>query len=168
MEKMLGAFGVDYKLLIANFVNFGILLFVLYKIGYKPMLKFINDRTKTIEDGLKNAALAKQNIAEATQQQQAMLTTARQEAQSIVVAANDQAIKQSQLLIEKSKLEAKKVIDQAKLNIRQEHDQMMQQAKAELTDLVLLATEKVLQQKLDQSADEALLKKVVAQYENHS
>lgn len=165
---MLGAFGVDYKLLIANFVNFGILLFVLYKIGYKPMLKFINDRTKTIEDGLKNAALAKQNIAEATQQQQAMLTTARQEAQSIVVAANDQAIKQSQLLIEKSKLEAKKVIDQAKLNIRQEHDQMMQQAKAELTDLVLLATEKVLQQKLDQSADEALLKKVVAQYENHS
>lgn len=160
--EMLQAFGIDYRLLIANFVNFGLLLLILYKIGYKPIMKFINERTTTIEAGVKNAERATTALAEAEASQASLLAKARQEAQQLLTEAQQRAEQQGAMIVERSKTEAHKVIDQAKLDIRQQHDQMMREAKQELSAVVVLATEKILRAKLSTAADEELLKKVLS------
>lgn len=160
--EMLEAFGIDYRLLIANFINFGLLLLILYKVGYKPIMKFIAERTAAIETGIKNAERATSALAEAEATQASLLAKARQDAQQLVAEAQQRAEQQGAAIVERSKSEAHKVIEQAKQDIRGQHDQMMREAKQELAGVVILATEKILQAKMDTATDEALLKKVLS------
>ena len=57
MEEIIKTFHIDWKLLIAQAVNFAIVVFALYKFAYKPLLKTMNERTAKIEQGLKDAEL---------------------------------------------------------------------------------------------------------------
>ncbi len=163
MGQLFEALGLDLKILIAQLVNFAILFAVLYKLGYKPIMKFVAERTATIEEGVKHAEDAKKALADAQQDQDRILAEARKEAQSIITEAREQAVKQADSIVGKSKEQTAKVVDKAKQDIRREHEQMIQQAKAELSDVVLLATEKVLQEKIDAPADKAFVEKTLSQ-----
>ena len=54
--------GIDWKLLIAQAVNFGILFLVLRRFAYKPMLDFLENRSAQIDKGLKDDALKKRGF----------------------------------------------------------------------------------------------------------
>lgn len=162
MNDLISAFGLDYRVMIANIINFTILMLILYKIGYKPILKFVQDRTNKIEAGLTNAKEAAKHLEEAKAEQEAMLVEARKEAQQILATANDQAKKQAEAFVEKSRNEAQAVIDKAKKDIRTEHEKMIQEAKSELSGLVILASEKLIKEKLDQAGDKQFVEKVLA------
>lgn len=56
--ELLNALGIDWKILLAQFVNFAVLVFVLWKFAYKPIFKFLEDRKNKIEEGIKNAEQA--------------------------------------------------------------------------------------------------------------
>src|SRR5688572_8856669 len=63
----LGAIGIDGKALVFQLINFAILLFVLKKVAYKPILKALGDRQKKIDESIKAAAeieRSRQEIAE--------------------------------------------------------------------------------------------------------
>lgn len=162
MNDLISAFGLDYRVMIANIVNFTLLMLILYKIGYKPILKFVQDRTNTIESGLKNAKEAAKHLEQAKAEQEAVLVEARKEAQQIMTTAQDQAKKQASAFVEKSRTEAQAVLDKAKKDIRIEHEKMIQQAKSELSGLVLLASEKLLQEKITEASDKQFVDKVLA------
>jgi len=53
MEKLLESFGIDYKILIAQIINFALIFFLLYKFLFNPLKKVIEERKKKIYDGLK-------------------------------------------------------------------------------------------------------------------
>jgi F-type H+-transporting ATPase subunit b len=53
MEKLLESFGIDYKILIAQIINFFLIFFLLYKFLFNPLKKVIEERKKKIYDGLK-------------------------------------------------------------------------------------------------------------------
>ncbi|MEM5815102.1 MAG: ATP synthase F0 subunit B [Candidatus Aenigmatarchaeota archaeon] len=53
MEKLLESFGIDYKILIAQIINFALIFFLLYKFLFNPLKKVIEERRKKIYDGLK-------------------------------------------------------------------------------------------------------------------
>lgn len=161
MAALLSALGLDVKILIAQIVNFIVLGFILYKIGYQPILKFVKDRTTKIEEGVKQAEEVKQTLAQAKTEQASIISTAKSEAQKIFDAAKLQATEQATQIVERSKTEAGKVIDKAKQDIRLEHDKMLTDAKAELAHVVLLATEKLLKTKLDAPTDAALIEKTL-------
>jgi len=55
MEELISTFHIEWQLIIAQLVNFAIVLFVLWKFAYNPILKTLNDRTKKIEKGVKDA-----------------------------------------------------------------------------------------------------------------
>lgn len=162
MNDLISAFGLDYRVMIANIINFTILMLILYKIGYKPILKFVQDRTSKIESGLANAKAAAKHLEQAKAEQEAILVEARKEAQQVLANANDQAKKQADAFVEKSRNEAQAVVDKAKKDIRTEHEKMIQEAKSELSGLVLLASEKLLQEKLDEAGDKQFVEKVLA------
>jgi len=53
MEKLLESFGIDYKILIAQIINFFLIFFLLYKFLFNPLKKVIEERKKKIYEGLK-------------------------------------------------------------------------------------------------------------------
>ncbi len=53
MEKLLESFGIDYKILIAQIINFALIFFLLYKFLFNPFKKVIEERKKKIYEGLK-------------------------------------------------------------------------------------------------------------------
>jgi len=161
MGALLSALGLDVKILIAQIVNFIILGFILYKIGYQPVLKFVKDRTTKIEEGVKQAEEVKTTLAQAKAEQNTIIAQAKVEAQAIFDTAKQQSDVQAVQIVENAKAEATKVIEKAKQDIRLEHDKMLTDAKAELASVVLLATEKLLKTKLDAPTDTALIEKTL-------
>ena len=93
------AFGLDIKHLIENLVNFLILVFILYKLGYKPILKFVKERQEKIEKGIKHAEEAAKRLDDAATEQDKILSKAHKEAQDIIGKAKDQAKAQADGII---------------------------------------------------------------------
>ncbi|MBI2593944.1 F0F1 ATP synthase subunit B, partial [Candidatus Daviesbacteria bacterium] len=78
MEKILSDFGVQPVLLLAQIVNFLVLLWILNKLLYKPVLKVLEERKAKIEKGLKNAEEIEKRLAQtAEEEEKAILAAAK-------------------------------------------------------------------------------------------
>ncbi len=157
MVKIIGALGVDIKLLLANIVNFVVLVYILKKFAYKPILQFVADRTAKIKQGVEDAKLAKINLAEAAAQREQILLEARREAKQIVEQAKTNAQQQAEQTIQHSRAESEKIVRAAQTQIKQEQIEALQQAKREVAGLVVQASEKLLRKKIDPATDKALI-----------
>ena len=100
--EILNQFGVQPILLAAQVVNFFILLFLLKKFLYGPILKVLNERKKRIEDSLKNAEEIEKRLQETNEKIDQMLAKASKEGQEVI----DEATAQANLIIEDSKTRA--------------------------------------------------------------
>lgn len=159
--ELLEKFGINFPVLIAQVVNFLIVLGVLYKFAYKPVLKMLHDRTKLIEDGVKNAEKAKAAVEETAKKQKRVLAEARTEAQAILTKAREQSVAQGAALFEQSKEEAAKLALKTKKDLALEHDQLLKNAKAEVADIVVMVAEKLLKEKVTEEKDRALISKLL-------
>ncbi|HLD21790.1 MAG TPA: F0F1 ATP synthase subunit B [Patescibacteria group bacterium] len=161
--EFIHALGLDVKLLIANIINFVILMYILKKIAYKPLLQFVHERTKKIEEGVKNAELATQQLAEASSEKEQVLTEARKEAQAIIEQAKKQASEQAQSIIDASHTESERVITAAKEQIAVERTEALKDAKKQVANLTILATKKLLQEEIDEAKSKAFIERTLAE-----
>jgi F-type H+-transporting ATPase subunit b len=116
---------INFLQVLFQVVNFGVILFLLNKILYKPVLKLLDDRAKKINDGM---AMAEKNIKEAGETEKlkkAELAKARKEANAIIVLAEKDAKAKADSIIRearaKAKAEAVTILDQANKEV--EHNQ---------------------------------------------
>ena len=86
------------------------------------------------------------------------MNKARKEASAIVTAAQTDAQKAKDAVLQQTKEEQQKLIDQSKKQIVAEKNQQLASAKAELADIITSATEKILRAKLDKNKDQELIK----------
>ena len=63
MDSLITTFHIDWKMIIAQLINFVVVFFVLYRYALKPLAKLMEERGTTIEDGLKNADKQKELLA---------------------------------------------------------------------------------------------------------
>lgn len=161
MDELIKTFHIETNLLIAQFVNFAIVLFVLWKFAYKPILKTLNDRTKKIEKGMKDAENAGKKLEEISQKEKEVLHKAKMEAQEIIKKAEDTAKKDAQNISDEAKAQTEKMIADAKKVIEQEKTKMISEVKSEIAGLVVSATEKVIHEKLDETKDKELIEKAI-------
>jgi F-type H+-transporting ATPase subunit b len=161
MGELIKTFHIDIKLIIAQAVNFGIVLFVLWKFAYKPVLKTLNDRSSKIEKGIKDAEKAGKKLAETEEKEKEVLSNARKEAQVIIAKAENTAKKSQQDLENVAKVQADKIITTAKAQIEEEKQKMIKEVKAEIGDLVVSATEKIIGEKMDKNKDKELINRAI-------
>ena len=144
-------------LFIIQSVVFLILLFVLGKFAWKPILNAINEREVSIQDALNQAQLARDEmknlkaeneniIREAKAERDAILKEAREIKEKIVAEAKDAA-----------KTEGDKMIDQARQSIQAEKSAAMADIKNQIGALSVNIAENILQQKLDSSEAQNVL-----------
>ena len=89
MSELLTNFGIDLRLLLAQAVNFFILLFVLWKFAYRPILRILKTRKREIEKGLEFTKKAKEELQKTEEVREETLKKARVEALGIVASAED-------------------------------------------------------------------------------
>lgn len=159
--EVLAKLGVDWKLLLAQAVNFAVLLWVLRRFAYRPMLDFLEQRTTRIEQGLKDAEAAQVKLREMETKEQAVLTEARAEAKNIIAVAEGSAKKRDAEHMMATEERVKRLLAEAQTKIQEEKDKVMSEAKAEIGELVLLSVEKILREKLDATKDKELLEKMI-------
>jgi F-type H+-transporting ATPase subunit b len=159
MDELIKTFHIELNLLVAQIVNFTIVLVVLYKFAYKPVLKTLNDRTKKIDKGIKDSELAAKKLSEITEKEKEVLTKAKKEAQEIMKKAEIEAKGNANSLMLEARNGSDKILEDAKRQIEQEKEKIIAEAKTEVANLVILATEKIIGEKMDKEKDKELIEK---------
>lgn len=157
----LGALGINLKLFIAQLINFAIVLFVLWKWGWKPILKILDERSKRIERSIQDAKHIEDEMKSLDKKRNDLLREAEQKAQAVITEAGRIAAEQRTRESEKTKAEISKLLERGKAELAREKEQMVQAARAELAEVVVAVTEKILVEKLDTKRDQELVKKVL-------
>jgi F-type H+-transporting ATPase subunit b len=161
MDELIKTFHIEVNLLVAQMVNFAIVLWVLYKFAYKPVLKTLNSRTNKIEKGLADADAAGKKLEEIVEKEKEVMAKAKKEAQEIIKIAEEQAKANSMSIVLEARNQSEKLLISAKSQIEQEKNKMLSEVKGEIANLVVLATEKIIGEKLDKEKDKELIEKAI-------
>lgn len=141
-----------------TFVAFLLLLLLLRKFAWRPIMQAIGDREKSIEDALATAEKAKQEMARLTNENEELLKAARIERDNILKEAKvlkDQIVADAKL---HAQTEGTKMIEQAKKEIDDQKKRALAEVKNQVSALSLDIAKKVLEQEFaDQSKQEALV-----------
>ncbi len=152
----------DPGLLFWTLLIFGILWFLLAKYAFKPIQKALRDREDSIEVALNKAEEAEKKVQELYAENQQAKKVAAEERSRIIREANemkDQIINDAK---EKSKVEAGKILADAKVEIDNQKNAAMQEVKSQVGALALEIAEKVIKKNLkDDSSQTAYVADLV-------
>jgi len=163
MDKAVEALGLNLPQLIAQVVNFFVLLVILRLVAYKPILKMLDERKQKIAEGLNAAEIARAEAASAQANIQAQLDTARREGQEIVANAQNIATRIQADAREQSAKDREASIERARVEIQQERDRAIADLRGEFADITVRAAEKVINQSLDRQAHQRVIDETLAE-----
>lgn len=146
-----------FATVIFTFINIIVLYFILKKILFKPVTKFMDNRTNKIQDALNMAEEAKQKVEELKIEYDAKLKEAKQEGQVILDDYKKMADRAYEKIIADARKEADMIIQNTKSELEIEKQQVISKVKEEMADLVLATTEKVLEQNIDNKTNRKLI-----------
>ena len=157
-------FGVDWKLMLAQIINFAIVVFVLWRFAIKPVMSNMEKRNKEIEQGLKDAEQSAKKLAEADKEIRQKLQESQGQAVQIIMQSKKEAEAERQIALDKTKQEVKHLIDKAKEQIANQKEEMVSEARAELAETIVATVRLVMENKINKEIDhkyiDSILKKV--------
>jgi len=163
--EALGKLGLNPWLLIAQIVNFAILLAVLYIFLYKPILKLFKDRSTRIDEGLKNAEKLKTDAAESEQRQKAVLDEARKEAHRIVEQGTKLSDDEKKKILELAHEESRKIVERTLNEINAEKKNIMTEIRKEVGEMVVNLSLEMVKKQLDEKTQKELLNQAIKEVE---
>lgn len=161
MSELFENLEIKWQLLLAQAVNFFILLFLLKKFLYKPVLKFLRERREAIEEGLKKSELAEQQFSQMRELQARELGKTRKEAQQIIDEAKKRAEEAKSHIVADAKKETEKLFSKAEKDIEQMKNQRMQNAEREIGKLAIEGMEYLLNEKMSDEKKETLAEEAI-------
>lgn len=155
--------GINIPVLIAQLINFTILLVVLRAVLYRPVLRMLDERRAKIEESLSAAERMKRQAAEADRQVQEQIEQARREGQALVAQAQEIAARIQAEAREQARADAEALLARARSEIQLERDNAIAQLRKEFADVTIRAAEKVIRQSLDREAHRKLIEETLAE-----
>jgi len=157
--ELLTKLGIDWKLFVAQIINFLVLLVILYKFLYRPILKMLDDREKKIEKSLKQAEEIEKNLFTSQGEKAKIVQEARNEAGKIIAESREMSEKLREDLTNKAKMEAQNMLEQGKKQLASEKEAMFKEIKGEVADMVKTAAEKILKEKMTADLDKKIIER---------
>ena len=154
--------GINLPTLITQFVNFGLLLALLWIFLHKPLRRVLDERRRRIEAGLKASETAQVAADEAKVEADAAIQTGREEGQRLVAQAQEIAERVQREAQEGAQRDAEQLLERARQEIQQERDVAIASLRAEFADLTISAAERVIGQSLSAGDHERLIDEVLA------
>jgi len=158
MEGLFSAFGIDYKILIAQILNFFLIFFVIYKFLLPPLNKIIQERQNKILEGLKLREESKRLIKKIKKLRVSILKKAYQEKEKILTEAEEmKRQKLEELMKEISDLREKMLLE---LNKEKEllEQKFYSELNERLPEILLQVSKKVFG---DEKLNEKFIKKML-------
>lgn len=149
MESIITTFHIDWKIIIAQAVNFGVVFVVLYIFALKPLSKLMAERTEKINKGLEDAKSNASTLKATKDEYEEVVAKARIEANKIFQEGKKEAEAKKASMLEDAKVEVAKVVENGKKSIEAEKVKMVEEAKKEIVGLAMQVTEKLLSSKAD-------------------
>jgi F-type H+-transporting ATPase subunit b len=147
----------DPGLFIWTIITFLVLLGLLAKFAWGPLLKALEERQETIRRSLDDADQAKQDLERLQKESAQIIAEARSEAQSIVVKSRAEAETVRENLKQKAQEEGQALIRSAQRQIELETARAVQQVRHEVVDLSLAVASKLIKKNLTQEDNDALI-----------
>ena len=132
-------------------VGFLVLLFILGKFAWKPILGALSERESSIEDALAAAEKAKAEMAQLKSENEQLLAEARKEREKMLKDATDTANQLREEAREQASQEASRIVEDARASIEVQKQAALAEVKHQVANLSLTIAEKILREKLDDS-----------------
>lgn len=158
---VVGTLGLKADVFVAQLLNFLIIMFVLWRWAYKPLLKILDDRQARIQKGLADAESAGTRLAEIEKEHAAVLAKAREEAAGVIKDAHARGEEKREEMLAKSRDEISKLVTDARKKIAEEREQAAHELKKEISALVVATAEMVLKEKIDTKKDAVIMEGTV-------
>jgi len=136
------------KSLVIQAINFGLLLFILIKLLYKPLLAKMNERTEAIRSSLEEAKPARAEAERERAEHAAKLQASLAEAQSIRATALKDAAEEQRRLVDAARAEAARLVEAARSEMAQDVRRARQELRQEVADLATSVAERLIRKSL--------------------
>jgi len=152
----IGAFGLNAKIFIAQLVNFSLVLLVLWRFAYRPIVNMLDARSEKIDKSIKQAEEIEARMKTTEKEREELLKTSRLEAQEIAKKSQEDAEARGKELADKAREEVAKIVAQGKVQMATQREEMLASVRSEVVNVAMLAAEKILGEAVDKKKSEAL------------
>lgn len=156
-----GLLDVNPGLIFWTIVTFLILLFILKKTAWQPILQALKEREDNIRTSLEKAEQAKREAEEILEQNKKNLAEAEEQVRKIINEGREYANRLRSEIISKANEEAQKMLEAAKQEIENKKQEALGELKEIVADLSIQAAEKILQETLDKEKHKKLVEKLI-------
>ena len=156
----------DPGLFLWTILTFLVLLVLLAKFAWKPLLALLDRREEMIRLSLDDAEKAKQELQRLQQESKEILSKARVEAQSILAKSRSEAEKLKGELRQEAKVQADSILRDAEKQIQVETEKALAVIKNEVVDLSLLVASKLIKKNLSKKDNQSLIEESLQQVES--
>ena len=155
--------GFNIPVLVAQLVNFFLLLVLLRIFLYRPILSMLDRRAQRVREGLEAAEQSKEHAARAEQEVARQLEEGRQQSQALIAQAQEAANRIQEEARSQARRDGEVLLERARGEIQLERDQAISELRQEFGDLTVSAAEKVIGQSLDRRAHRRLIDEVLTE-----
>lgn len=156
--EIIGKFGINPILLASQVVNFLIILYILKRFLYKPILQVLKNREETIRAGLKQAEEARLLLQQTTEKEKKILKEAQLQARKILDDTKEQSLETLRLAEASSKKQADAILKDARDQISFEARETERRLTAHVSKLAIQFLEKSISDLFTQDEQELIMK----------
>ena len=149
--------------IVANWINFGILVAVLSWLLFRPAKEFIQEKRETIKSRIDNAQEKEKTARELKKEKEQELQEAKERRSEIIERAESRAEEIVEEGREEAEKEAERIVEQAKKEAEQEKQEAFEELEEEYVDMALAGAEKVLEREISRQDHEKFLNSLFEQ-----
>lgn len=161
MDKL----GINPMLLLAQIVNFGIVLYLMAKFLYKPVIKVLDERKQKAEETEKMNEEAKSTIEKSEQEKKKMIAEAKKESEIIISKAKAQGQKEKDEILEKAQKDIAASRKKLEAEIEDEKKKMLKDVNAKVSETAIFVAEKVISESIDEKKHRSLIDSAIKDFE---
>lgn len=144
MTEALHVFGINGKLLIAQAINFGLVLFVLWLVLYRPVMKVLSERAERIRKGVEDAAAAGAARRGAEEEGRQIVADVARKSEAALLSARTAGKKEEEKIVKEARAEHERILLDATERAKEEKRRILAEGKEEIARMVVLGAEKIL------------------------
>ena len=148
---------INPGLIVWTIVTFILLLFVLKRFAWKPLLQALTAREERVRESLDQAEHARQEAQRLIETNQKQMQNAQEEFQRLMREAREEAEKLRAKRRQDAEAEARRIVDQGKMEIEREKEAALNQLRNEVADLAVRAAGRILDEELDEKKHRKLV-----------
>ena len=160
MELLLEKLGVNWQLLLAQAVNFLVLVGVLGAFVYKPLLKLIDERAERVRKAMEGAKRTEEEIKNLEQQRTKRLSEIDEEAGKLFANAKVQAEQLQKELMAKAQREAEQMLERGRLALAEERAEALAAIQDAAARVIVQLTETLLRREFTEKDQQKMLKEM--------